>query len=50
MNNKNNVQVNQIWQDWDIRFRCAKPKLIKVISIKKNFANWKNNNNKIRSF
>jgi len=42
MNKKNNVHVNQIWQDWDIRFRKSAPRLIKIISIKNNFATCKN--------
>lgn len=42
MNKKNNVHINQIWQDWDIRFRKSAPRLIKIISIKNNFATCKN--------
>ena len=40
MINKKNVQVGQIWQDWDIRFRSKSinPRLIKVICIENNFA------------
>ncbi len=42
MKNENNVQVNQIWEDWDIRFRNSTPRLIKVIDIKNNIATCRN--------
>jgi hypothetical protein len=42
MTNKKTVQVNQIWQDCNIRFRKVTPRLIKVISIKNNMATCRN--------
>lgn len=42
MTNKITVHLNEIWQDWDIRFRNYPPRLIEVISIKNNMATCKN--------
>lgn len=27
------VRVGQLWQDWDVRFRKSRPRIIKIISI-----------------
>lgn len=27
------VKVNQVWQDWDVRFRNSTPRRIKVVDI-----------------
>lgn len=36
--NPYNVKVGQIWQDWDIRFRCQNPVYKKIIKIENGFA------------